>query len=228
MHFFHALEKEIAKAKLLDKLVYIQLDANSKFGPQIIDGDPHPQSINGKILAGILNRNAMHVVNGIKEKCKGLITRRCITKKVREESIIDFVICCDEMIDIIEGMVIDEEKNFVLTKYRKTKKRIKIQESDHNSIVTNIKATWNKSKNIKRIEMYNLKDEEGLKKFHEMTNSDVFLSEVFGDKNKSIGVQTKHFLKRFGYCLSKCFKKIRIGKTKKNKELEDLMSIILI
>ena len=41
-------EEEIVKAKSSNKLVYIQMDANSKLGPDMIKGDPHAQSDNGK------------------------------------------------------------------------------------------------------------------------------------------------------------------------------------
>ena len=65
--------------------------------------------------------------------------------------------------------------------------------------------------------MYNFKDPEGIKKFKEMTSKDTFLSEVFDDENKSINVTTKQFIKRFKFCLSKCFKKKRVGQhNKKN------------
>ena len=57
--FFQALEDEIVKAISSDKLVYIQMDANSKLGPDMIKGDPHAQSDNGKILAAIIKRNAL-------------------------------------------------------------------------------------------------------------------------------------------------------------------------
>ena len=65
---FKALEEEIVKAKSSEKAVHIQLDANSKLGPNIIQGDPHKQSDNGKILAGIIQRNALFVINGSIEK----------------------------------------------------------------------------------------------------------------------------------------------------------------
>ena len=81
MPFFQALEEEIVKAKARDKAVYIQMDANSKLGPTFIDGDPHVQSENGKILASIIERNAINVINSSREKCQGRITRRRITKK---------------------------------------------------------------------------------------------------------------------------------------------------
>ena len=92
-------------------------------------------------------------------------------------------------------------------------------------MITQLKTKWDKKKNIKRVEMYNFKDPEGMKKFKEMTNKDTFLSEVFDDENKSVEVTTKQFLKRFKFCLSKCFKKTRVGPdNKKNKKLEDLFN----
>ena len=56
----------------------------------------------------------------------------------------------------------------MLTKYKK--KGLKVQESDYNSLITQVKATWNKKKNLKKIEMYNLKDGDGLKRFKDMTS----------------------------------------------------------
>ena len=40
-----------------------------------------------------------------------------------------------------------------------------------------------------------------------MTSHGTFLSEVFDDKQKSIEVKTKQFLKRLKYVITKCFKK---------------------
>ena len=143
---------------------------------------------------------------------------------MKEESIIDFAIGCQEMVDIVEGMLINEEKKYLLTKYRKTKKGVKIQESDHNTLITTVKATWNKKIKTKHVEVYNLKDPEGLKKFKNMTSKDKFLSEVFSDESKKIEVKTKQFLKRLGFCISKCFRKIRISQTKRNKKLDELFN----
>ena len=207
-----------------EKAIFIQLDANSKLGPEVIKGDPHKQSENGKILAAIIKRNAMIVMNSVESKCIGMITRRRITRKVREESIIDFVIVCEEMEELISEVTIDEERKHVLVRHVKTKNGVKIKESDHNSIVTKVKVKWNKIKNIKPVEIYNLKDTEGLKKFKEMTGRDHFLSEVFTNETKNISVKTKYFIKRLGFVLSQCFKKIRIKQTKRNKEIEKLFN----
>ena len=172
--FFRALEEEVKKAQLNGKLIYIQMDANSKLGPDIIKGDPHKQSENRKILARIIRRNALIVMNSLEKKCKGKITRRRITNKVKEESIIDFVIVCDEMDDMISNVVIDEDKNHVLTRHTKTKNGVKIKESDHMSIITEVKIAWDKSRNTEKIEMYNFKDVEGLAKFKKMTSKITF------------------------------------------------------
>ena len=67
--FFRALEEEIIKAKSNDKLLYIQLDANSKLVPGIIEGDPHGQTANGKILIEILKRHAINVIHKDKKGC---------------------------------------------------------------------------------------------------------------------------------------------------------------
>ena len=97
--------------------------------------------------------------------------------KVKEESIIDFVIVCEEVEEMISKVTIDEERNHVLTRH--IKNGVKVKESDHHTIVTKLAVKWNKRKNTKLVEIYNLKDKEGLKKFKEMTNKDTFLSEVF-------------------------------------------------
>ena len=174
MPFFRALEEEIVKAKMNDNLIFIQLDANSKLGPEWISEDPHEQTANGKILSDLLKRNDLFVINGLKSKCFGKITRRRITKKVREESIIDFVIGCEDMVEMIESLKIDEDKKYSLTSYKKTKNGIKIQESDHNTLITTLNAKWSKKIAVKRYEMYDLKDQEGLIKFKEMTSKNDF------------------------------------------------------
>ena len=75
MPFFLTLEEEITKAELEGKSIYIELDANSKLGPERLPKDKHPMSNNGKILASIIDRHALFVANS-SEKCKGTANRR--------------------------------------------------------------------------------------------------------------------------------------------------------
>ena len=89
--FFLQLEIEIEKAELAGKSILIQMDANSKLGSKHIKNDPHEMSPNGALLSKIIERHNLTVGNG-SEKCEGLITRRRVTRKSIEESVIDFVI----------------------------------------------------------------------------------------------------------------------------------------
>ena len=94
------------------------------------------------------------------------------------------------MQEMTSKVLIDDDRKHVLVRYMNTKHGIKVKESDNNSIVTEIKVKWDKSNTLKQVEMYNLKDPEGLKKFKEMTTNHKFLSEVFNDEDKNIFVKT--------------------------------------
>ena len=56
------------------KPVIIEIDANSKLGSTYVENDPHEMSANGRILEGIIQRNALVVANGVKGKSHGTIT----------------------------------------------------------------------------------------------------------------------------------------------------------
>ena len=115
------------------------------------------------MLHDIVKGKVLVVVNSLDEKCIGKITRKRSTGKVKEESIIDFVLATEDMEDLIENMVVDEERKFVLSRYTKTKAGVKVKESDHNSIVTTIKTSWNKNNVPKRKESYNYMNKESEK-----------------------------------------------------------------
>ena len=169
MQFFVALEEETAKAAFKGISVIIMGDLNSKLGPTFIKNDPNSMSENGTILAGIMERHELIVVNGLKEKCKGLITRQRHTVNSEEKSIIDFVIVTKDIVEDIVGMVIDDERKHVLTKLVKRKKGLVKIESDHNTIVTELKLKRKPHKSRKR-EIYNLKNAECQKTFTKEMN----------------------------------------------------------
>ena len=72
--FFSKLDEEIKRAKVAGSMVCLEMDANSKLGPEINPGDPHQQSRNGKLLENLLSSNDLIVVNSL-ELCEGNITR---------------------------------------------------------------------------------------------------------------------------------------------------------
>ena len=79
MPFFSTLEEEIVSAQMSSKSIIIQMDANSKLGKDIVPQDNHEQTANGAALAGIIQRNALVVVNSLENKVSGAITRRRVT-----------------------------------------------------------------------------------------------------------------------------------------------------
>ena len=121
--FFEALEAEVSRAELEGRSVIICMDANSKLGSEFIPRDPHGQSQNGKILAGILDRHALIVLNGLKEKCDWLITRQRSTENGLELSVIDFVITSSDLVKHVVSVTIDEKREHVLAKLIKDKKK---------------------------------------------------------------------------------------------------------
>ena len=209
MPFFLALEQEIIKAEVAGKSIMIELDANSKLGPNFIPGDMHDQSENGKILANIIKRHDLIVGNSL-TKCKGLVTRKRDTKDKLEESIIDFVLISDDLKEHLETILIDDEREHVLTSIKKTKNGIKKSESDHNTIFSRFKFQWNKTVRENRKEMFNLKNKDCQELFKEATTAAVnnkYLSSVFDDEG-DVNEVTERFLKRLNKTINKCFRKV--------------------
>ena len=221
--FFLALEEEVIKAEMEGKDILIQMDANSKLGPEIIKGDPHNQTPNGKLLAQIVKRNELKVINGIQSKCKGLITRRRETKDTVEESIIDFVITNNILEKEVESLLIDEKRDHVLTKITKTKKGVIKKESDHHPMITKLALQWNRNMTRERFETFNFRNRESQEKFKEATTKTKDLSTIVS-KDKDLNSCTKKFLKRLDGFIHSSFKKIRIS-NKIDKNIENLMNI---
>ena len=187
-------------------------------GTKYILRDPHEMSPNGAILASIVERQQLIVVNG-SDMCKGAITRRRVTKKRIEESIIDIVLVSNDMMAHLVEMKVDEDRKYVLTKVTKTKKGIKVQESDHNTILTEFNLKLNKTEDIKKIELFNLKNTECQEKFKAYTSNTKMLSSIF-DSEEDLDILTGRFLKKLDGCISNSFKKIRLAK--KEDKGEDL------
>ena len=214
MPFFSTLEEEIVSAKMAGKSVLIQMDANSKLGKDIIPNDPKDQSPNGKVLEGIINRNGLIVVNSLKEKCEGLITRKRTTIDGIEESVIDFVIVSSDLISDLTKLVIDEKRHHALSKIVKGKPP-KIIQSDHNVMLSTFKLTWNQNEDSEKETVFNLKNRECQLKFRKETSETNKLSKIF-DTEDNIEKQTKKFLKGIKRVVHKCFSKVKVRKDKQS------------
>ena len=124
--FFQALEEEVAKSLFAGKSIIISLDANSKLGSEIIPNDKHNQSQNGKIFAGIINRHALIVINGLQGKSFGVITRKRTTIDGDEESTIDIIVISSDLLEEVKSVTTDEDKVHSLTSHVKTKHGVKV------------------------------------------------------------------------------------------------------
>ena len=212
MPFFIALEAEIVKAELAGKSILIEMDANSKLGPEYIPKDPHEKSPNGRILANIIERHALVVANG-SIRCTGTITRKRITRNRTEESCIDIVLFSSDMSNNFMSLYIDESKKHVLTKITRSKRGTVTKESDHNVLITNFNNLHAIDKAKEKVEVYNLKNSECQARFKEYTSNTNMLSTVF-DSNADINVLAKRFLKKLDGCIKMNFRKVRVSDRK--------------
>ena len=218
--FFLALEEEIIKAELQGTSIIIEMDSNSKLGPDIIPNDPHQQTSNGKLLAGIIERHGLVVANSLNAVCVGKITRRRITVKSTEESIIDHIIISTDLVKELESVFIDEDGQHALTKIAKTKVGTISKQSDHNSIITKFNISWKKQVKSERVEIYNLKNREGQNKFKELTNKNEELTKIL-ENEENLDDATDMFITKLDKYIKQCFNKIRIT-DKPNKVVEEL------
>ena len=140
--FFLKLDEEIKRAKVAGTLICLELDANSKLGPDIVPGDPHPQSRNGKFLENLLYENDLIVVNSL-DLCDGKITRYRKTTKRTEKSILDFFIVCKSFLSLITKRIVDEAREYSLTKFSTKNGQKSIKESDHNLLILKLNLRWN-------------------------------------------------------------------------------------
>jgi hypothetical protein len=213
--FFIALEAEVIKAHMSGKSVIVEIDSNSKLGSQYIPKDPHHMSPNGKMLARVIDNNALIVANSL-SKCKGLITRRRVTKYRTEESCIDVLLFSSDLQQHFTSLLIDEERKHVLTKIRNTKNGVVKKESDHHVLLSefnNIMFTTNNTKH----DIYNLKNVECQKRFREYTSKTRMLSSIFNSSD-DIDILAKRFLKKLDGCIAMNFKKIRVSHVKESDE----------
>ena len=82
-----------------------------------------------------------------------------------EQSVIDFVIVCEKLLEHLLGTKIDEDKIHVLARHLNTKNAPRTITSDHNTILNKFSITFNKQPRRIRKEYFQFKCEEGKKLF---------------------------------------------------------------
>ena len=71
------------------------------------------------------------------------------------------MIISSDLVQDLVSIIIDEEKDHVLASITNTKKGVVTHESDRNSIITEFSLKWEHKESEERIEIFNLKDENG-------------------------------------------------------------------
>jgi hypothetical protein len=156
--FFLKLQTEIKLAKQSDKHICIQMDANSKFGKDVIQNDPNENmSENGKILFDLIKCEDLVLVNST-NKCYGTVTRYRKTVKRTERAAIDFFILCRRLYEMLVKMTIDKERNMVMKKFSMKNGEKKITESDHNLMWCEFRLQWSTFIKKDRMVAFKFKD----------------------------------------------------------------------
>ena len=191
-------------------MVLIAEDANAKLGHEWIRDDPHSMSENGKLLAEMIQRQGLFVVN-TSEKCKGGPITRCrtISDKIKQEaSCIDFIIISKDLAKDLENALIDSSQLYSLTKYTTTKGCPSVKRSDHFTFVANFSVSWTETKS-ERVEFFKLRDEEGLAKFNRLSSVCTPLKKCV-EENVPLEDACSKWYKNIEKLMFQCFKKIRI------------------
>ena len=213
----YTLEKGISEYG--EEKVILVGDFNAHIGndEEGIKGNIEKINQNGKRLRSLINRRELFIVNDT-EKCQGKWTREDTNGS---KSIIDFVIANENSINDVENMVIDEQHEFKVSRFMKTKKGSVEKPSDHNTIFFEIHG--NKSKKANKSKQWNLKNEESMKKyFLETTN--VKMKETWTEKG-NIDEKYKKWIKQIKTIMYKTLHRITVNHKISNDVIKKEMGI---
>ena len=204
----NSIEEQVSRAKLSGCMIVIAEDANAKLGPELIPGDPHPRSENGKLLASMIERQNLKIVNA-SDKCTGgpITWQRTVNNKV-ENSCIDFLLVSKELESQLKEAIIDKDQLYALTKFSTTKGNPDIKRSDHYSLIAKFEVEL-KAEIKRREEIFKLRDAEGLLKFQTMTTKCNSIKQCI-DETSDLETACNKWFKEVKRIMHQCFAKIKI------------------
>ena len=220
-NFWARVSAEIGDAVNLEKAIIFQMDGNLWGGSELIKNDPNSQNNNGLRFQQFLEKYPFLSVVNNSDLCTGNITRKRITIKNIEVSILDFFIVCDKLKPFVEKMIIDEDKMYALSNYRKVNGKCVKRDSDHNTLILYMKLEYFLKK-PERIQYFNFKNSECQKLFLEMTNETRKLTDCF-QMDGGVEKQAKKWFKELKAMCQQSFRKIRHSSKKKDSETSILL-----
>ena len=214
--FFEDVSIEVDNAFLLNDnpIVIGDLNAKIEYKTDVIV----PTSSNGKLLAEVLEENALNVIN-FHPKCQGKWTRSITKKGILEESVIDYILVNDQILPLVQNITIDEERFFTPFSLSLQGKQTS---TDHNAIYTElswsaIECPTEKHRKKEQYAGWNM-TEEGLIDFFTKT----------GTTPGPDGSSYEDLERYISNTLSDCFKKRRPAKNNSNEKVQSKHLLKLI
>ena len=201
----------------------LQMDSNAHLGENILESDPNPQNLNGKLFSEFLERmQHLSIINAL-PVCEGSITRMRKTTLGVEKSILDVFVTCHRILPYITKMTIDESRKQSLTNFNPLNKGGKVTESDHNVEVLELNLQFSSLKS-ERIEIFQFKNRDSQVIFKELTTNTTDFSSCF-ENNFSLEDQANNWKNVLNDYFHKAFKKVRV--TSKNKVKKSVVNDLL-
>ena len=116
--FYQNLSIQIEQAFLSGYSVIMVGDFNAKLGKDVIGGDVHPMSPNGKLLFSLCNKYNLFILNS-SNLCKGVFTGIHNYRNKVEKSVLAYVLVSTDLYSQFVSMHIDEEKLFYTLAFNK-------------------------------------------------------------------------------------------------------------
>ena len=207
----NTMEEQVIRAQLSGCSIIIAEDSNAKLGPEWLADDPHPISDNGELLANMILRQNLALMNKSPKCVGGPITRRRLVNGKEESSCIDFILMSRDLIEHLESAIVDSNQMYSLTKYTTTKGIPSVKRSDHFTLIANFSLSWTTNP-PPRTEIFKLRDAESLQQFNHLTANAPTLMKCF-EKDLSLTEACDKWFKEFDKLIHRCFKKIRITQT---------------
>ena len=215
--FWNFVENEVKEAEAAGDGIIFQMDGNLHAGCNLIKNDPNPINKNGRLFLEFLSRNKSLIVLNSLESCEGVITRQRKVENRTEQAVLDFFLINEKLRPFLEGLLIDENRDFGLCNTAQIRKNGKIIDSDHNSSIATFNIQINNREKVDRQEMFNLRNKKCQEAFKDATENSSELVKTFRT-DLPFEKQTKIWQKIFNSLLYKCFKKVRIvGKNEKEE-----------
>ena len=219
--FWSRLGNEVEDAMESEVGLIIQMDGNLWAGETLVKGDPNKMNNNGKLFLDFLKKYPFLTVINATQLCKGLITRRRITKVKTEEAILDFFVVCEKILPFVKEMVIDEDRIYPLSTFTKKGGVYESKNSDHFTSILDLNISFQR-KSVTRKELFNIKNLDCQKEFKKLLDEGDSLNKCF-ENDESLDVQCKRWWKNLNHIFHQAFRKVRCNGKVKETEVSKLL-----